>query len=142
MPRTSPTVLRHITMDRFLSGLGSNELSHNIIQLIRLREDAPYCRWHILERGLEPLILVLLLDPDGSNVRHLPDKDGLDPLGMCAVHLSVGLGVALCAVADADHLLLGKPAMELLHPIHLVALGAESKVGKQARYAHPGGIPK
>lgn len=142
MPRTSPTVLRHITRDRFLCGLGSNELPHNIIQLFRLREDTPYCRRHILERGLEPLVLVLLLDPNSSNVRHLPDEDGLYPFGMCAVNLSIGLGVALCAVADADHLLLGKPAMELLHPIHLVALGAESQVGKQARYAHPGGISK
>lgn len=59
---------------------------------------------------------------------------------MFAVHLSVGLRVALRAVTNAEEVAFREPLVDLLHAIDFVRLGALGKIGEEAAKIHPGGV--
>ena len=104
---------------------------------------------HVLECLLEPLRLILRLDTQSGNVFDLADENQFDPARegaiavmlllvssdvssvMCVhLHGAVRFRIGLGAVADADDLLLGQPAVKLLHAFHLVFFCAQRKIRK------------
>lgn len=93
-----------------------------------------------LECLLEPLRRVFGLDADRCNVGDLADQDDPNPARERPPHVAVCLGVALSRISYADDLLLGKPAVYLLHPVHLVVLGTEREVRQQPGNSQPAGI--
>lgn len=99
---------------------------------------------HAPEGLLEPLIRVLVRLGQLGHARDLADVDGPDPAAAVArlvpVHLGVRLRVGLGAVADADDLAPRQPAVDLLHPRHLVLLRAERQAGQEAAQRHPGRV--
>lgn len=118
--------------------LGSrNKSIHLLVQLLRILKDVPYVLGDILERLLESFWCILLTLIGFPNIRNFADEDGTNPLGLLAIHLAVGFGIALGAVTDADEFAFREPLVNLFHPVDFVGLGSLRKVGKETSQIHP-----
>ena len=108
------------------------QLRHSCVQLLWIFESPPNILWHIPERVLKPLGIILSRILHLCHICHLPDEHGFNPAGIKPTYVTVGFWVTLSAVSQANHLPLWQPGVNLFHATSFICFRALSQRSEEA----------
>jgi hypothetical protein len=138
--------MRPLSPDRTKKSWGNlDHIANNLVTLFRSFENVPNIFRDAFKRLLKSLRLILLFDTNGSNVLHFADQDKSHPAVMLLVsiksksvvtptkrvfssHFTVRFRIRLSRIANANHLTLRQPRIDLLHPANFVFLSTHGQI--------------